>query len=153
MTRSQARGFTLIELMVVVAVISILAVVAVPKFGEMLRKSKDASTKANLGAIRSAISIYSADNPGTFPTDHLESLTMSGKYLGSIPTALAYPDHASTARVDNTAEWGPGIVSADPGAWLYFNDQALEGPGTPSWGDIWLGCTHAASDNRPWSAH
>lgn len=47
-TRSRARGFTLIELMIVVAVIAIIAAIAVPRYAEHVRKSRRAQAKADL---------------------------------------------------------------------------------------------------------
>ena len=46
--RSRARGFTLIELMIVVAVVAILAAIAVPSYAEHVRKSRRAQAKADL---------------------------------------------------------------------------------------------------------
>ena len=46
--RSRARGFTLIELMIVVAVVAILAAIAVPTYSEHVRKSRRAQAKADL---------------------------------------------------------------------------------------------------------
>ena len=75
------HGFTLIELMIVVAIIGILSAIAVPKFGNLVRKAKEAAVKGGLGALRSAISIYYADTEGTFPQDttaqNLSSLTIA----------------------------------------------------------------------------
>src|ERR1044071_47481 len=100
------KGFTLIELMIVVAIIGILAAVAIPKFADLVTKSKEASIKGNLGAVRSALSIYYGDQEGKYPTNIWTGLATSGKYmpqcagvdcLGSmvIPpvTAQANPGH------------------------------------------------------------
>src|SRR5687768_3813539 len=80
------KGFTLIELMIVVAIIGILAAIAIPKFADLIRKSNEGATKGNLGAIRSAMSIYYGDMEGIYPNDPA-SLSINGKYLSSIPKA------------------------------------------------------------------
>lgn len=56
------KGFTLVELMIVVTVLSILAVIAFPKFANMVQKAQEGRTKGNLGVLRSALNIYYADN-------------------------------------------------------------------------------------------
>jgi type IV pilus assembly protein PilA len=50
----ERKGFTLVELMIVVAIIGILAVIAIPTFLEFRLKAKTAEAKSNLGAIRTA---------------------------------------------------------------------------------------------------
>src|SRR5271154_6171283 len=62
------RGFTLIELMIVVAIIGILAAIAIPRFGQMLEKSKEGQTKGSLNSIHSAVYIYYGDQKGIWPT-------------------------------------------------------------------------------------
>src|SRR5579864_1555923 len=78
------KGFTLIELMIVVAIIGILAAIAIPQFANLVAKSQEGATKGNLGTLRSALSIYYGDMEGWYPTDALTTLTTSGKYLQSI---------------------------------------------------------------------
>lgn len=60
-------GFTLIELMIVIAIIGILAGVAVPRYMNFLQRSKEGATKGNLGALRSALNIYYADTEFYYP--------------------------------------------------------------------------------------
>ena len=52
------KGFTLLELMIVVAIVGLLAAVAIPKYGDLLEKANLGATLGNLASLRSAVSIY-----------------------------------------------------------------------------------------------
>ncbi len=135
------RGFTLIELMIVVAIIGILAAIAIPKFAELIRKSSEGASKGNLGSIRSALSIYYGDLEGQYPSD-MAALTVSGKYLTSVPNAKAPNYHGDTSAV--VAQ----LAANDAAGWSYNNT-----PGNANLGTLFVNCTHTDTKGSVWTLY
>ncbi|MFZ0632337.1 MAG: type II secretion system protein [Acidobacteriaceae bacterium] len=82
-TRSDDRGFTLVELMVVMLIISVLAAVAIPSFVAAIRNAKEAALKEDLHVMRDAIDSYTMDKNKA--PQSLDDLVQNG-YLKSIPS-------------------------------------------------------------------
>jgi general secretion pathway protein G len=80
---NKPRGFTLIELMLAVAIIGILSAIAIPQFADLIGQAQEGMTKSNLGVLRSALSIYFADADGGLPVS-LNSLVP--RYIKAIPS-------------------------------------------------------------------
>jgi MSHA pilin protein MshA len=59
---SRKEGFTLVELVMVIAIIGILASIAIPKFQDMSGAAKVAATKAGLGSVRSTLAVQYANS-------------------------------------------------------------------------------------------
>jgi prepilin-type N-terminal cleavage/methylation domain-containing protein len=136
------RGFTLIELMIVVAIIGILAAIAIPKFADLIRKSKEGSTKGNIGAIKGALAVYYGENEGSYPVDNLASLTSGGKYIQNIPFSDVPSYHAKSTTVNT------GTAVNDAGAWMYNNVSTDSG-----WGGAYVNCTHTDTKGTAWNAY
>jgi prepilin-type N-terminal cleavage/methylation domain-containing protein len=104
------KGFTLIELMLVVAILSILAAIAIPKFTDIIDKSRESSTKGTLEALRSAISAYFGETDGIYPPalDGVERTIIIGgieKRFAFLPTF--FPVDKETQRSKSPEEWRP----------------------------------------------
>jgi len=110
--RRMARdnGFTLIELVIVMAIIAILASLAIPIFTSSIRSAKEAVLKEDLHVMRNAIDSYTMDK-GKAPQS-LDDLVQAG-YLKSIPVDPM--THSSDTWVTDTSDTYESVDESEPG--------------------------------------
>jgi len=146
----KSAGFTLIELMLVVAIIGLLAAIAIPRFANLVIKAKEAAVKGKVGSLRSAVSIYYANNEGIYP-GMLDALTGEPHYLDALPKIgiPTFPAHVETDTPLHfpigpfmTLDWA-GAVGYPGTAFVYF---------IPT-GELRVNCTHTDTKGVTWSLY
>ena len=147
----KSKGFTLIELMVVIVILGILAAVIAPRIPQFVNKAKEGKTKGNLANLRSTLNIYYSDNDGIYPGDLATPLAcLSPKYIKAIPDAEMPPIHAKSNAVEADGADDPDAISAaDAGGWIY-EYMRTEG----NWGDLGVNCgLHTDSSGEYWTTY
>lgn len=135
----RGAGFTLLELIIVVAIVGILAAIAMPAMRDVPRRAAEAVLKTDLLTFRDVIDQYYADK-GSYPPS-LEALVEEG-YLRSIPTdpITRSPDtwvpeyeevdpDAAPAETDLPEDGQPGIIDVRSGA----TETSLDGTAYSEW--------------------
>ncbi|MEQ8819619.1 MAG: prepilin-type N-terminal cleavage/methylation domain-containing protein, partial [Sumerlaeia bacterium] len=132
MTRRGPRAFTLIELLITVAIIAILAAIAVPNFLEAQTRAKVSRVKNDLRTLATSIEAYTVDNnrppyDGEPGTDHygwasiFAQVTTPVAYLTTIPTDVFQDDGLPDAARPGQSNYVNGRHSYDY-ATAYWED-------------------------------
>jgi prepilin-type N-terminal cleavage/methylation domain-containing protein len=133
------RGFTLIELVIIIVILGILAAVAIPRYSNITDEAREASARAALGGLRSGIAIWYATQAvetGTAAWPPLDSLGEVGVVMEHSIPANPYqldanaPDSIVTGAVK-------GVTVGSRGGWAY--NEAT--------GEIWPNTSVAGENN------
>lgn len=119
--RKKAKGFTLLELLIVVAIIGVLAAIAIPNLVSASVKSKYSRALADTKLYVSSIQLFRNDNPTTTPT---QALVQGGNYMATTtdPFAAVGVNYTAvftapfSARTTGVAGDGAWPVAATSGA-------------------------------------
>lgn len=88
---NKQTGFTLIELMIVVAIIAILAAIAIPQYNDYTARSQLAEAVTVLGGLKTPVAEQFANDNGGASCDVPDTAVKSGKYVESVVAAPASP--------------------------------------------------------------
>lgn len=128
--KKREAGFTLIELMIVMAIIGILAVIAIPSYVSAVRQAREAVLKEDLHVMRNAIDAYTADKQKA--PQSLDDLVQNG-YLKAIPEDPM--THSKDTWVPDTSDALSSVDQTDPGIT-----------------DVHSGSQETGSDGQPYSS-
>ena len=85
--KNKKKGFTLLELLVVLAILAILIAIAVPVYKSQKEKAAITAHNANVRVLETAVESYRQDNDGKLP-GNLQEL-VKGEYIKSVPKVPA----------------------------------------------------------------
>ena len=130
------KGFTLIEMLVVVSLIGILAAIALVSFSSVQKQARDTTRKSDLKQYQTAIESYSSKN--------------NGNYLVSVATSLS---SGTVCTALNIGTCPPDPKDISPLTYRYISD----GVNYVIWGGLetktptvyWVGCSNGKNGESP----
>jgi len=138
--RTNQSGFTLIELVMIIVILGILAAVAIPKYQNLSSEAKEAAARSALGAMRSGITIFYANQAvttGTATWPGLSALQTPGTVMAQEIPPNPYLTADATHFPDSIASGSSkGVLVGTSHGWAYDSTS----------GELWLN-TNVASEN------
>ena len=137
LARFNQKGFTLIELVIIIVILGILAAVAIPKYQNLSAEAKEAAARSALGSMRSGITIYYANQAvttGDASWPVIDSLRAIGVVMEQTIPTNPYQTNASDSIVTGVTK---GTIVGTRGGWAYKE----------STGEIWLNTNGSVENN------
>lgn len=125
--KCKKRGFTLVEIMIVIVIIAVLAAAIIPQFTDSTNDARESTARFNTQTLRGQLEVYKAQHLGEYPPalDDLTVKTNADHTKTGSPTLGPYCFEIPTDAVTSSATVTPstaapiGAVSGTTGGWLY----------------------------------
>ncbi|MCP4709817.1 MAG: type II secretion system protein [Planctomycetes bacterium] len=146
---SKRKGFSLIELVIVIVILGIVAAIAIPRIGSGSRNAGESALTANLASIRNAIDWYYSDHHNSYPgakADGLGNAADSEEALVSQLTLYSDADGNCSADKDAAFPYGPYIRGNFPNLSVGANN----GENTVTMVNQAEPCTSTPGDGNGW---
>ncbi len=126
------RGFTLVELLIVVIILAVLSSIVIPQFSSSTTEAKEAALTANLTVMRSAIELYKAQHGGKNPGEELATKTDCGTNLSFSGDAIANSDAAMIRQLTGYTNLA-GLACEQQAVGASFGKSAVHEIGVSGW--------------------
>lgn len=111
MNNKKLKGFTLIELVIVIAIIAILISIAIPRYGKSSLSARAAAHNANVKTVKNAAALYITENSSNTDIDSIEINKLEDYFDGDIPKPdKSFKRDFSVSLENGDVKVSPGMV-------------------------------------------